>query len=646
MPYLRGDRLGDAGFWFWAGAMCLVIATPYIGIDHDARLYMVGALHFLDPGRYARDIWFFDGSQDRWSLFSPLLAQFVSLFDIEGGAMVATLCQGGLFLVSAYGFSRATLRQPASLLLFLLLLVYPICYSPKGMLFVREGFVSARMVGIAFSLLGLAACLKGRTVAGALWHGLAMSIHPIMAVGPAAVSLLLRMPVRGQVFVSLLGSLALGGAFWAGAAGGLAIMDADWWAYVDLAALVSIGDWIAASASHWLSLFALLIVAGRHGNRGLRPFYQLVVLVSAVAVLVSVLAGLYLQVAILLQAQLWRTLWLAYAAGLVALVDLGCRHLVRRHASNREACLLLAALGLVFPSWGGLLLAVLTLVHRVAPSSFSKLLAELRARRLVVLIVSAVLISMALPGYFLDWALASGSVNVPDPMIDTLLGFLRTGGYGLMAVLVWLFGRGLLARSPWLATLMLVPLTVTALMSWDARPAEKRALEDRYALSGARSRFFGLIPRGSVVFWNRAAERVWFELGTAGYAGTLHSTGMVFSRERTRLLSVRLIGVALASRNREQLDAAIASGAVIESLLRRDSSAEAPIDPFLLAAYESLSSMTPFGLRTLCRDRQLDYVVDTLFVPDVVAIPVHEEILGRRHLYFVYPCAAFAGQRH
>lgn len=184
------------------------------------------------------------------------------------------------------------------------------------------------------------------------------------------------------------------------------------------------------------------------------------------------------------------------------------------------------------------------------------------------------------------------------------------------------------------------PLTVTALMSWDARPAEKRALEDRYALSGARSRFRAH-SQGSVVFWNRAAERVWFELGTAGYAGTLHSTGMVFSRERTRLLSVRLIGVALASRNREQLDAAIASGAVIESLLRRDSSAEAPIDPFLLAAYESLSSMTPFGLRTLCRDRQLDYVVDTLFVSGVSAIPVQEEILGRRQQYFIYSCRAF-----
>lgn len=645
MRHPSGPGLWAATFWLWTGATCLVMATPYIGIDNDARLYMVGALHFLNPDHYARDIWFFEGSQDRWSVFSPVLAQFVGLFDIDGGAKAATLFQGALFLVSAYWFSRATLRRPASLLLFLLLLGYPICYSPKGMLFVREGFVSARMVGIGFSLFGLALCLQGRTAVGALCHALALAVHPIMAVGPAAVSVLMRSGLRGQMVLSLVGCLAFGGLFGAAACGWLAVMEADWWAYVDLAALVSIGDWIGSSIYSWLSLFALLLVAGRYGNARLRSFYQLVALVAVVSVLASVLAGLYLQVVILLQAQLWRTLWLAHVAALVATVDLGFRYVLRRHAPYRELGALLGAIALVFPALIGALLVALVAVYRHAPNRLSALSRILQNHPVPVAFVSAALAVIALPGYVIDWSMETGSLDIPAPVSDTLFGFLRTGGYGLVALGVWLMGRSVIARPMQARTTILIPLTLIAMLVWDARTAEKRAQEERYSLSGDSSRFAGIIPQGSVVYWARAAERVWFELGTAGYAGALHSTGMVFSRGRTRALSVRLVGVALASADRAKLDDAIASGSVLEAVLRRGNSVQESVDPFLLAAYESLSAMTPFGLRNLCRDRQLDYVVDTLYVPEVTAIPVQDEILGRRQQYFVYSCDAFHARR-
>jgi hypothetical protein len=625
--------------------MCLVIATPYIGIDHDARLYMVGALHDLNPAFHARDPWFLDASQDRWTLFSPMLAQIVRLFDIEGGALAATVLQGFVFLVAAYWFSHAALRGPASLLLFLALVTLPLCFSPKGMLFIREGFVSARMFGIGFSLFGLTCCLQGRAAAAVHCHGIALAIHPIMAVGPAAVSVLLHRSPGVQATLGFVGAALLAGVFAAAGSTVLPVMDADWWAYVDLAVLVSVGEWVGASLPRWLSLFCLLIVAGRYGTFRLRGFYRLVALVSAVALLASVVAGIHIQVVLILQAQLWRSLWLVQVAGVVALVDLGCRHVLRRHAPYRAPGLLFIATGLLFPAWSGVALAVLAGIHQRVPRLLPALVRQLRPRKFAVAIVATSLALLALPGYLLDWAMVSGSLDEPHVVADAVEGFLRTGGYGLVPGLIWLLGRAAQRRGPVPGAVILVPLTLLAALMWDARSPERRAIESRYALDTSRSRFAGIIPRGSVVFWNRGGERVWFELGTAGYAGTLHATGMVFSRERTRLLAVRLIAVAMAYRSREEVDEAIASGSVVESLLRRGGGASEMVDPYLLAAYEALSSITPFGLGNLCRDQQLDFVVDTLFVPGVSAIPVQEEILGRRQQYFVYACKVLRENR-
>jgi hypothetical protein len=54
-----------------------VAARPYFGIVHDARLYMVQALHALQPERFAGDLYFAFGSQDAFTAFSALDAPLI-----------------------------------------------------------------------------------------------------------------------------------------------------------------------------------------------------------------------------------------------------------------------------------------------------------------------------------------------------------------------------------------------------------------------------------------------------------------------------------------------------------------------------------------------------------------------------------------
>src|SRR5437660_986735 len=58
------------------------LARPYAGITHDTRLYSVQVLNRVEDGAYADDLFFRYGSQDRYSLFSPLAAPIVRVLGL------------------------------------------------------------------------------------------------------------------------------------------------------------------------------------------------------------------------------------------------------------------------------------------------------------------------------------------------------------------------------------------------------------------------------------------------------------------------------------------------------------------------------------------------------------------------------------
>ena len=77
--------------------MALWLAShPYLGIWHDARVYTIMALHWLDPVPFARDPWFMFGSQSDLSLFAPLYGSVVGWLGVEAGARW-TSALGGAF---------------------------------------------------------------------------------------------------------------------------------------------------------------------------------------------------------------------------------------------------------------------------------------------------------------------------------------------------------------------------------------------------------------------------------------------------------------------------------------------------------------------------------------------------------------------
>lgn len=630
------------GFGLWLSA------TPYMGVDHDARLYVLMALRHLTPGAYASDPWFAWGSQDDWSLYSPLLALVLAQFGVAKGAMLMAMLQGGLFVISVACFCRAWLRGSASVLAFLLMVSMPLLYSPQGMLSVSEGFVTARGAAVPLSLLALAA-LRHRPRFALVLHLVALVAHPIMALGPVAASALLVAGARRLLLMTLAGLAAAASLFALGMAGALPMMDATWREFVEPAELVFILPWLSSQAVSLIAVFAVLLLGYKKGSRPARLLYLSAALVGAGGLAVSALAT-EIPVLILLKAQVWRTYWFSLLVAVLAASDLLARHLVRRHAPMRRVL----GVGLIALLWcsyffsgsAALLFAVAWIGGHFFSEAFrhwilgAEIALKQRGRWLAVALGGQLL--LALPLFVLSLELAATSVERSAEWMLPVEGLFRTGGYGVVAGLVFLVIRIASPRFVLPPFIILVGVFLAA-GYWDVRSAIQRDQEQRYSVDGRLNPFPEWIRRGDVVYWHQNPERVWLELGTSGYASRAHCTGLVFSRSRTLQLSERMVLIAARGADEVEYRKAVASG----TLRNYAFTLARPLAPDLtrvLAAYEARASATAFGLRQLCADPDLDWVVDPFNMPGHYVARYTDTLGGVRQTSYLYDCRRLRAQ--
>lgn len=628
-----GTRTASLGFFVIACALWIG-ANPYVGIDHDARLYTFMAVRWLTPAAYARDPWFAYGSQDDWSLFSPLFAFVLSRFGVETGALLTTIAGGLMFVAASVLLAKAFLPGRLAWLAALLLVSLPLCYSPRGMLFVSEAFATARAFAVPLSMMALALAARGRPGRAVALHGAAMLLHPSMALAPFLITVLSSVTARTSVVLVLGGVLGAAGLLLAGALGLVPEIGGEWLMFVEPAMLVFIGPWLRSDLAEILVPILLLLIAHERGSWRLRRLYGITALVAGASVLVSLVAGDRVPVTLVMQAQLWRALWIAKVVAMVALVDLGGRFVLRRRAPSRLP--LLAALvplaSLASPAaalllaWAGLKI--------VSPAHWQRFSAYVLAYRHWVLALLAMVVALHTPAYLLSLSFAATPADSGGALLDMATGLLRTGGDGAVAMLTFL---AICRLRPRVLALLVLPFLALAMLIWDGRSPVQKYWESRYSVDGSRGMFSRQIERGKTVYWHYSAPRVWLELGTAGYASTTHATGLVFSRERTRVLDARLTRVAIRALDAEQARLAAANGVLLETALRGPGAVTTR--PYVLASYEAMRPSTPFGIGFLCRDKDLDFVIDPVRIEGMSIAEEVEQVAGRRIVNYLYDCA-------
>lgn len=622
------------GWFYW------LVRYPYSGIEQDAIVYALLVARHLDPSAFANELYFIYGSQDSFSLFTPIYGWMVSQLGLDLAARSLVLVGGAAWVAACLVLSMIALRRHwLGSFAFFVLVSSILNYSPNYDTFqVYEHFATARSVAFPLAVLSLAAAVTSRSLWGLVCGVAATLLHPLLGIWTlllwGSVKLPERLVVGGLVVVF---SAILSGPFWS-PFGQLQLMDPEWAKVVSTSTKdVFVGGWGELRLSAILFCVGLLWLGARHGDVRMRPWYQGIALLTVWAVLISLLCSQFFPIRIVMQAQPWRVLWLAEVLGVVALADL------LRTTWDFRRTLFWLALGLAASLWAfdawrtpWPLFVVMGMACRPVLRGGTVLLDWIDSHRKLAIGAAIVLVAALLPRYWLSLEIAGDSIPVAwGEEFDVLRGFFLRGGEGvLFLLLAWLLGN---SRWRLAIGLLTIPATAFAMSVWDVRGASLKQIESRY-LSGEREpvwaeniRQYG-VQRGDVVAWSGNNLATWLILRNPFYAAPRQAVGIVFSEPRTVEIRRRLERVALASLLMEPpTESAIAK---LHSDVRATLLAEG-LDPVNLHKFGRDVPST-WGAKYLCADPLLAWVVISYpSIGSVAGLPFDpgRQIGGRQYLF-------------
>src|SRR5688572_10606452 len=211
-----------------------MIQHPYTGIRHDAQMYTLQALARVWPEQLSGDIYLRYGSQDRFTLFSPIYAAAIGLLGVSHAAALLTFLFHCAFAAGAALLAYRLMPPRAAWTGVVLLCLVPATYGASKVFHLGEDFVSPRLLAEALVLASLAAVLAHHYLLAACMVAVSLVVHPVMTMPAFALLLFMDVfPSRwrksapwiaagcGVVVLALLAMLGIMGRF-----------DPAWWKLV------------------------------------------------------------------------------------------------------------------------------------------------------------------------------------------------------------------------------------------------------------------------------------------------------------------------------------------------------------------------------------------------------------------------------
>jgi hypothetical protein len=605
-------------------ALALFVVTawmlrhPYAGIIHDAQIYTLLALARLHPQQLSYDIYLRFGSQDSYTVFSPIYAVAIRWLDLDPAAALLTLVSEFALYGSAYLCARRFMPPRTALLGVGLLAVLPADYGSLTIFHCTEDFLTPRLGAEALVLAGLAACAGSRYKLGGACVVLAMVLHPIIGSAGIALALCAFVAIpRPRMTVALFAaglvvSLLL---LAAGDHGLFSRFDPVWFQRVRtdsflLPSLWSLRDWSRASVPVAVLLSGLLTSR----DERVRRLYLATVIMAAIGLLLTLLYCDLLRVIIATDAQLWRWLWLTtvIAIGFAPLIARVCWN---NGGSARAVPILLAAAWLLRSYPAGLILSFAA----VACAASTEKVKSPRAARLLV-IGSALVFAGALAVYLLiasSYHEINGFTGSIGSIVVQVVRERTRDGAACVALLVLLWnlsgriggirGAAVLAGA---VVLLCVGVGAVTAQSWTTFYYTKR----QAARFGDWRR---AIPPHAEVMWSEEPVGTWYLLDRPSYFAGAQAPGPTFSRRKALEIGRRadLIGQALED------------GSEVTAARTVDDERPSPV---------YADRARPRQLALMCRDPALAFFVtwsDLGPTPFKPVTPNPEKPRSRLHLY-------------
>lgn len=618
-----------------AGLWC--ITHPYVGMfEHDARVYTLLVWHWLSPEAYARDVFFLFGSQDRYSVFTPIYATLAESVGLSNAAMLVTALGGALWVSAAVLVARGLLYdRRLQAFAVLCCVMWSLNYSPNGATFrLNEAFPTARIIAFPLGALALGLALHQRFWAAVVLAAAASALHPLLGIWPLALIVAQRMSDRMVVLAGIL-AIGLMTAMSLLGVGALQRMDLSWESIIRNSSIdVFVGLLGNVRLNETLAWLSLLLWAGRLSPDPVCRWYRLGAAIGASGFLLAQITSYFYPAILLVQAQSWRAMWIVVFLGMFALAQvLGI--------AWRGQCRIWWAIGglllVIAGDWCGVILfGSCALFHPVVWAHAVTISRRVHshAYRFAPLLLGGLLLAV-LPGYLTDVEILGGGLatdfRTGFPVLD---GLLLAGGFGLGALLL----AGLLTSGFPVRILLAgsASLLLFAVLHWDQRVDKYRHWEN-LSLHSVAPLFDGAIRRGEVVLWpGSMPQSVWHELGTANYGSSDQVVGGVFSREKTFEMLRRRQRLAIAS-----LAQSWPLSANDESMLlnryRQLTGERLDEKGNLHESYKTPITLTGQGMLYMCEDRALDWVVSEKPIVQDILAPLPGQAPQR---VWIYSCAA------
>lgn len=505
----------------------------YQGLARDGELYAVQALARIHPA-LGTDLYLQNTSQDQFTIFSRIYASFIRVLGLQNAELFLFVLCKVCFLGASWFLARALISRDVAWLTVAMLVITTGYYGSYEIFQYSEDYLTARSMGEAMVAASLACHFSGRSRFG-LWIAIgALFIHPLMALPGVLLLICLWLPIRHAVIGSLAGifailSIAIAALIAPPSTHLFTILDPAWLEVVrERSQFLFLKYWTTRDWELNARPFVSLVVTALaiHDER-IRKLCVAAMLVGASGLAVAFISSAIGPVAILLQGQTWRWVWIT---GFVSVVLLAPTVLqVWRDEKCGPACAVLLVAAWTCSGVDGLACTEAALILWLVRSHISDRAAwylRWAAAGASVLIVAWILAKFwthALP--------ASGETSREPALTARIRGLF---GLGIPAVLLaglfwyWIVGnRSVVAAT--LASAALLGVSACILpgtfkqLGTVGTPA---AIEEFSDWRNAIPQFSNVLivpPRTSASF-------AWFTLERTSYLSVDQSAGVIFSR--------------------------------------------------------------------------------------------------------------------
>ena len=613
--HLAAAALGLLAFGAW-------LARHYFaGMDHDSVLYTLYALAKLHPDTVGWDAAVRFGSQDRFTLFTPLYTAAIQSLGVEHAAQLLVFLSQAAFLTGGWLLARRFMSALDATLGVALLIITPGEYGFGPIFHFLENFVTPRLAAEALVIFAVLAAVRQRYRIAAGFVLAAVLLHPIMgAAGAAFVLVTFLVPARPKLMLALATAAftaTLGIVVAIAPLGRLT--DPQWMqAIMATSHYLFISTWPTDDWSRIAVPLAILTIGWRVGSTPqLRRICVGALVMVACGLLITGIFADLLHVWLFVTAQVWRWLWLAdvLAFLLAPAIVIDCW---QRSDSGRVAVMTLAGAWLFRGQTADFLVTGTAVVLAIVPEGWG----DRRYWRLLFL-GACVLVGLGLVSILADeFTYFPNAAPGSDVLLNIVIPACGDGVIlGLVTLLTWTVLRRFTGNTAW----PLTPMLLAALFCVCLIPHAWRCYTGAYYTPRLANQFApwrAQIPPHAEVLWPDTALSAWYLLDRPNYWSRQQIAGGIFSQQQALLWTRRSGVIRTAMRN--------------SNLLPRNGTPEEIAQATETMFPSDLELMDLKALRSMCGDHDLQYVVSESRLTETTLPPVvldPSKATGTLHLY-------------